>query len=189
MDNKGPHETLKAELLADCNPIPVDDVYLKMIENGEEELSDDLFFKLIKESPAWLSTTPFLKKIAQWQFTLGNSLFDFDEQVQAKKNLFAVGKALANKGKSRGRSRTISDDVLRLKYEQLVRVFTTFFDKHPIDAIKRLPALLEEYPIYKGYFDLRAKRRYTTPGEIAVRIIVNEAGVSLRTVYSAIKKP
>jgi len=186
MDNKGPHETLKAELLADCNPIPIDDIYLKMIEDGEEQLSNDLFFRLIKESSAWLSTIPFQKKIAQWQYMLDNDMFEPDESKNAKKNLIRIGTVLAYEGQ--GRPKKVDDSIIYLRYYDLKNRITAFFRNNNIKSTSRLSALLKTYPAYKDCFDLKGKRHFNTAGEIAIMIMVKLNGWSERIIRAAISK-
>lgn len=184
MNEEDPIETQRNELLADCNPYPVDDLFLKSIEEGGTTLTDDLFFKLIKESPAWLATKPILKRIAEWQYMLNNPLFDTAEAAQAKKNLKKIYQTLAYQGQ--GAPKQVDDTVIYLKYKNLKDDIASFFENNGIKSTSRLSALLEAYPAYRDCFDLKGKRRPNTPGEIAIQILIKRQGWKERTIRAAI---
>lgn len=184
MSEKDLIEIQKKELLADCNPLPVDDLFLKSIEEGDTPLTDDRIFKLVQESPAWLGTKPIQKKIAEWQYILNNPLFDSAESTQAKKNLKKIYQALAYQGQ--GAPKQVDDTVIYLKYKNLKDDIASFFENNGIRSTSRLSALLEAYPVYRDCFDLKGKRRSNTPGEIAIQILIKRQGWKERTIRAAI---
>jgi hypothetical protein len=173
-------------LLAECDPRAIDGTFLAMIENDSEKLTDSLFFELLKDNPLWLSTIPFLKKIAQWQFMLGNSMFEPDESKKAKNNLLKIGKVLVHEGQ--GRPEKVDNTVVFLKYKSLEDDIASFFKEGGIKSTSRLPSLLKAYPQYSDCFDLKGKRHPNTPKEIAIRIMVKRHGWSVRNIRAAISK-
>lgn len=186
---------MKAQFLADFNPVPIDDRLLEAIEDGDVALSDPLFFELIMENVTWLSTKPFLKKISEWQFILGVStagtcfgagMSSPEESEKAKQNLFKIGKALAHEGQ--GRPREMDDTVIYLRYKQLKDGITAFFDEQGVKSTSRLMAFRKAFPQYSDYFDLKGKRHPNTPEEIAIRILIKKYGWSERNIRKAMSK-
>ena len=182
-------KAIRESLLAECDAPVFDENRLGMIEDGSEELSDDLFFELLRETPSWLGTTPFLKRIAQWQLMIINSeIFDKDEQQKAKANIVKIATALTPDAE-KGRPTTISSDVLYAKYDQLVKDFTAFFDSHNVPANQRMTALCEEYPQFRECLNRKSDPpQHRTPDALAVHVLTRQLKVSERTLYDAIKK-
>lgn len=171
-------EAIKKELLGECNSPAVDRILLPMIEDGSVELTDDLFFALLKETPSWLSTRPFLKRIAQWQYVMNNAMFDDDEQQKAKKNIMGTSKALTPHGE-RGAPKKVPDIRLFSRYVKL---------RNLIEELRGKGGLLNKHPEFRQYIPyIPRDRQHKTPNELAIHILANMEGVSERTIRAVIK--
>jgi hypothetical protein len=195
LDNEHFFDDMKAELFADYSPVPVDSRLLKAIEDGDVALSDNLFFELVMKNATWLSTKPFLKKINEWQFILGTGMAgtcigagmaDSEESKKAKNNLLKVGTALAHEGQ--GRPKKVDDTAIYLRYKQLIDSITAFFNENDIKSTSRLSSFRKAHPQYSDCFDLKGKRHFNTPEEIAIRILMRKHGWSERNIRKAISK-
>jgi hypothetical protein len=180
-----PSDDTKAAILADCNPLPIDDVFLRMIENGDVELSDDLLFQLIDGTPAWLGTKPFLKRIVQWQYIVHNAIFDPEEQNAAEDNLRRIGTVLVPKGQ-KGRPNKWSNTRICNRYFDLNRQISDIFKKYDATSTAKLGRFLADYPDYRDCFDLRGKRHPRSPKEIAITIMNKKDGIPERSIWRAI---
>lgn len=185
MSKQDPSESLKQELLDDCNPYPVDDVYLKMIEDGEVELTNDRLFDLIKESPAWLGTTPIQKRIAQWQYILGNDLFDDEEWEEAKKNLERISRVMVYQGQ--GRPRELSGPELYRMYAIIESRISLFLKENNIEPSQRLKAVRDHFPDYNIVIQSGTPQHRTSKA-IARYVLEGYAGIGKSKIYEAIGK-
>lgn len=178
-------ESLKEELLTDCNPYPVDDTYLKMIEDGDVELTDDLLFSLIKESPAWLGTKPIQKRIAEWQYMLNNPLFDSRESAKAKDNLQKIGQVLAYEGQ--GRPEKLGGQELYRKYKIIEHQIALFLRENNIEPSQRLKAVRDHFPEYNVVIKSGTPRHRTNEA-IAIYVLAGYAGIAKSTIQEVIGK-
>ncbi|MDD4195527.1 MAG: hypothetical protein PHT96_03815 [Syntrophorhabdaceae bacterium] len=185
MNDEDRIESLKKELLADCNPYPVDDIFLKSIEEGDTTLTDDLAFKLIKESPAWLGTKPIQKKITEWQYMLNNPLFDPGESTKAKDNLQKIGRVLAYEGQ--GRPEKLGGQELYRKYKIIESQIALFLKENTIEPGQRLKAVRDHFPEYNVVIKSGTPRHRTNEA-IAVYVLAGYAGIAKSTIQEVIGK-
>ncbi len=185
MSEEDPIEAQRNELLADCNPYPVDDLFLKSIEEGDTPLTDDCFFKLIQESPAWLGTKPIQKKIAEWQYALDNPLFDSEESAKTKDNLQKIGRVLAYE--NRGRPEKLGGQELYRKYKIIERQIALFLKDNNIEPSQRLKAVRDHFPEYNVVIKSGTPRHRTNEA-IAVYVLAGYAGIAKSTIQEVIGK-
>lgn len=184
-----PMDNEKKRILDTWNPSPLDDTHVEMIESGNEELSDSLFFELIADSPAYLSTRPFQKRIAEWQEILHSPIFGEEdgnistEQKVAKLNLRKIGQVLAIR--KQGRPKEAHEIAISIKFRHCKKNIEQFLQMNRnLTSTARITEFKKCFPYWA---DVKGLRTHRTAQEIAISIISIKYSISKRLIRDIIK--
>jgi hypothetical protein len=146
---------------------PIDDVFLKMIADGDVPLTDDLFFECLRESKNYLRTQPFRDKVVAWTLEGNRKMLN---RIQTSLKPERRGRPPSKTGGSRKHQIAIS-------YLKNLKLLDNFLMNHAGKSNSTKNAIFRAlYPESK--IDFRLHQTYQ---ELAIILTCEQWGISERT--------